>query len=403
MVAHRMFATLAAVALVACSTDPVSGMEPPLLVAVHVPSAPTIDGSADEAVWQASIPLLVTAPKAASETGLSIPVSIRAIHTDTHLFLLVSWQDPTPDASHETWIWSHREEEYEPGDERQNRLAVAFEHTGPFNADVLSGVEGVWVEGRWTLELGRALDTGHPDDSVLEISRTYAIAVAPLDPTREGECAAGVITLAFGQAQARQDFDDNDPGVLPAGFTSSLTGRGEAEQWVIRDDPGAPSGRRVAAQTSADKTNYRFPLLVHQAAEARDLDVSVRFKPVSGSVDQAAGLVWRYQDENNYYVVRANALENNVVPYKVENGKRSDLPVKGAGSSYGVRAEVHNGQWQSLRVTARGPHFDVYLNDQKLFEVEDETFTAAGRVGLWTKADSVTYFDDFTAVVYPNE
>lgn len=87
-------------------------------------------------------------------------------------------------------------------------------------------------------------------------------------------------------------------------------------------------------------------------------------------------------------------LEDNVVLYKMENGKRSDLPVKGVRRSYGVKADVPDQGFGTLRVTARGPLFEVYLGDRKLFEVEDRTFTEAGQVGLWTKADSVTRFDD---------
>jgi hypothetical protein len=134
---------------------------------------------------------------------------------------------------------------------------------------------------------------------------------------------------------------------------------------------------------------------------AADVDLSVRFKPISGKVDQAAGLVWRYQDEDNYYIVRANALEGNLVPYKVEKGKRTDLPLKGEGRTYGKKAEVPQGKWSTLRVVAAGPRFEVYFNGTKLYEVEDTTFTGAGRVGLWTKADSVTQFDDLTVVTKP--
>jgi hypothetical protein len=115
-------------------------------------------------------------------------------------------------------------------------------------------------------------------------------------------------------------------------------------------------------------------------------------------VDQAAGLVWRFQNEDNYYIVRANALENNVVLYKVEKGTRTDLPVKGEGRTYGKKAQVPSGQWSTLRVVAAGPRFDVYLNGTKLYEVEDSTFSQAGKVGVWTKADSVTQFDDLTIV-----
>jgi hypothetical protein len=119
---------------------------------------------------------------------------------------------------------------------------------------------------------------------------------------------------------------------------------------------------------------------------------------VSGRVDQAAGLVWRYQDSNNYYIVRANALEGNVVLYKVENGKRTDLPLKGSGRTYGKKADVSKDRWSQLGVTVRGNTFTVSLNGQGLYEVEDTTFAGAGRVGVWTKADSVTYFDDLTIV-----
>ena len=99
--------------------------------------------------------------------------------------------------------------------------------------------------------------------------------------------------------------------------------------------------------------------LLHALIAMRDGDFSVRFKPVSGRTDQAAGLVWRYQDENNYYIVRANALENNVVLYKVQNGKRTDLPVKGAGRTYGKPSKVPSARWGTLRVVVRGSLFEV--------------------------------------------
>jgi hypothetical protein len=126
----------------------------------------------------------------------------------------------------------------------------------------------------------------------------------------------------------------------------------------------------------------------------------VRFRPVKGSGDQAAGLVFRYRDKDNYYIVRANALEDNVVLYKVESGKRTDLKPKGAGAfAYGKKAKVPSGSWGLLRVVAKGSGFEVHLGGEKLFEVEDSTFAAAGKVGVWTKADSVTYFDDLKVTV----
>ncbi len=191
------------------------------------------------------------------------------------------------------------------------------------------------------------------------------------------------------------DFTADAVGEPPRGFTFGLTQKtGAPGAWVVQDD----GGNKVLAQTNADSTRSRYPVAVVTDVTAADVDVSVRFKPISGRVDQAAGLVWRYQDENNYYIVRANALEDNVVLYKVQGGKRTDLPVKGAGRTYGKPAEVPANAWSTMRVVATGPRFEVYFNDNKLYEVEDTAFAQAGRAGVWTKADSVTQFDDLTIV-----
>jgi Domain of Unknown Function (DUF1080) len=190
------------------------------------------------------------------------------------------------------------------------------------------------------------------------------------------------------------DFEAAAVGAPPPGFTFARTGKGGPGRWEVAAVDGAPSGRNALAQISTDATSFRFPLAVVEGFTARDVDLAVRFRPVSGKVDQAAGLVWRYRDADNYYIVRANALEDNVVLYKVEGGKRTDLDVKGAGRTYGVKAEVPADAWSELRVIARGNLFTVYLNGRNLFEVEDATFRETGRVGLWTKADSVTRFDD---------
>ena len=189
-------------------------------------------------------------------------------------------------------------------------------------------------------------------------------------------------------------FDAETTGQVPANFHGTLTGGGSLGDWDVLADTTAPSPPNVLAQLSPEKTSYRFPLAISDEGTFQDPDLSVRFKPVSGSEDQAAGVVWRYRDADNYYIVRANALENNVVLYKVENGKRIDLPLKGEGRTYGKRATVPAQQWSELRVLVSGNVFEVFLNGEKLYEVEDETFKEAGKVGVWTKADSVTYFDD---------
>jgi hypothetical protein len=194
------------------------------------------------------------------------------------------------------------------------------------------------------------------------------------------------------------DFNKDKTGEPPKGFSTALTGQGKAGVWVVTKDEASPNQGNVLAQTDADATSYRFPLCVHDGVTAKDADISVKFKPVSGKKDQAAGIVWRYRDKDNYYIVRANALENNVVLYKVQNGKREDLPLKGEGRTYGKKTTVPRSEWSELRVTSKGNLFTVWLNRQKLYEVEDGTFTEAGKVGLWTKADSVTYFDELKVV-----
>jgi hypothetical protein len=199
---------------------------------------------------------------------------------------------------------------------------------------------------------------------------------------------------AFAQGVMERHFDKDKIGALPKDFTTVLTGSGREGAWIVVKDDASPDQKNALAQTDADSTSYRFPVCVYEKLSARDLDLSVKFKPVSGRKDQAAGLVWRYRDKDNYYVVRANALESNVVLYKVQNGKREDLPLKSEGRTYGKKAKVPSGQWSTLRVTAKGNLFTVFLNGEKLYEVEDGTFVEAGKVGLWTKADSVTYFDD---------
>lgn len=199
---------------------------------------------------------------------------------------------------------------------------------------------------------------------------------------------------AMGLAQTRTvDFTQDAVGTPPAGFTFGHTAKvGAPGRWVVQ----AEGANKVLAQADPDSTRARFPVAVLTGVSAADVDLAVRFKPVSGKVDRAAGLVWRFRDEDNYYIVRANALEGNVVLYKVKNGRRSDLPVKGEGRTYGKKAEVPSGTWGTLRVVARGPRFEVYYNGAKLYEVEDTTFGAPGKVGVWTKADSVTLFDDLT-------
>lgn len=178
-----------------------------------------------------------------------------------------------------------------------------------------------------------------------------------------------------------------------------MTHQGGPPKWQVLRESSAPSKPNVLAQVSGDRTAGRFPLAIWDGISVKDGTISVKFKAVSGTVDQGAGLVWRYRDPNNYYIVRANALENNVVLYKVQNGERVSLAPRGAVSNaYGVKHQVPKQTWSTLSVSFQGNLFTVSLDSEKLFDVEDSTFTGAGKTGLWTKSDSVIYFDDFQVV-----
>ncbi len=216
---------------------------------------------------------------------------------------------------------------------------------------------------------------------------------------RSGPAAAMAIAallagVAVAQAESRSGstrswtFDADRADAAPAGFTFARTGSGRPGRWVVRAEPDAPSKPNVLAQADTDTTDYRFPVAVADAPTLRDLRLSVRCKPVSGKVDQACGLVFRYHDENNYYITRANALEDNVRLYYVKDGGRHQI------ASWSGR--VAGSSWHELRVDARGDRFEVYWDGQKILDAHDRTFPEAGKVGVWTKADSVTYFDGLT-------
>jgi hypothetical protein len=191
--------------------------------------------------------------------------------------------------------------------------------------------------------------------------------------------AATRVAAQGGGQMTRIDFES-------AAHTGAITGSGAPARWELLGDPTAPTKRKVLAQTSTDKTDYRFPLAILDAPAPANLDVSVRFKPVAGEVDRAAGLAARLRDRDNYYVVRANALEDNVRLYKMVGGQRLQFA--------GTNAKVPSGVWQELRLKVEGNRFEVFLDGKSLYTASDATFAAAGRVALWTKADSVTYFDD---------
>jgi hypothetical protein len=184
------------------------------------------------------------------------------------------------------------------------------------------------------------------------------------------------------------NFDGYQIGPLPDVFTSVRTGQGAMGDWQIVADDSAPSRPNVLAQLSNDSTDYRFPVVVSNQGAFKDLELSVKFKTISGRVDQAGGLVFRYKDSGNYYVLRANALEDNFRLYHVVKGSRVQFA--------GANTQVTPKQWHELKVVCIGNQITCSYDGKQLIQASDDTFRDAGKVGVWTKADSVTYFDDLT-------
>jgi hypothetical protein len=216
--------------------------------------------------------------------------------------------------------------------------------------------------------------------AVTSSTSTAAAAVTTTAP------ATSATTAAPAASAAKLTFDDDAADAEPAGFLFGRTGGGKPGRWIVRAEKDAPSPPNALVQLDADTTDNRFPIAVASAPVLADVRVSVRCKPISGSVDRACGLVLRYQDENNYLLTRANALENNVRLYFVKDGRRQQI-----ASWTGA---VTSGAWHTYGVEARGPHVEITWDGAKVLSHDDSTFLAAGRAGVWTKADSVTAFDD---------
>ena len=189
-------------------------------------------------------------------------------------------------------------------------------------------------------------------------------------------------SLITGSAFA-ENFDDLKTGAPSSGWTVTKTGKGEAK-WTIEKEDTAPSKPNVLKQ-SGEAT---YPVCIKEDTSLKDGFVEVKFKPISGKEDQAGGLIWRAKDSDNYYISRANALEDNVCIYHTVKGKRTEKKR--------TSMKVTSNEWHTLRVEFSDNHFTVTFDGKKAIEWDDKTFTEAGRVGVWTKADSVTLFDDFS-------
>ena len=184
------------------------------------------------------------------------------------------------------------------------------------------------------------------------------------------------------------NFDKCQPGSLPNGWEAAMTGKGKTGKWEVTLEKTKTGENKVLAQTSMKNFGYHFDIAVAKETSFKDITLSVKFKAIKGNEDQGGGPVWRYIDENNYYICRANPLENNYRVYKVINGNRKQL------KSYSL--PVTSGEWHTIKVEHIGNDIKCYYDGQLYLQAEDDSFTNAGKIGLWTKADSYCFFDDFS-------
>jgi hypothetical protein len=221
----------------------------------------------------------------------------------------------------------------------------------------------------------------HPSVRLITIAGLVAWLLASASMAARTQTEAKVIAVETMQV-----------GSAPADFEFARTGQGGPGQWVVVDDPTA-TGKRAIEQSSTERTDYRFPLAVYQPITAKNVEVTIRFKPMAGKVDQAGGIALRVSSANDYYLVRANALEDNVRFYRIVKGRRQQLAT--------ADLKVVSGQWHSLGLRAENDRFTVSFDGKQLYSATDRTFAGAGRIALWTKADSVTRFEQISIQVLP--
>jgi hypothetical protein len=203
--------------------------------------------------------------------------------------------------------------------------------------------------------------------------------------------ALASVRLAGDEGKERTiQFSKDDLGRVPAGWKAEKTGNGEGSVWKVMEDETAPSKSGFVLAQTAESPNTLFNICVLEDSHYKDVELSVSFKPIAGKNDQGGGFVWRYNDNNNYYLARLNPAgsASSFAVYKVENGKRSQFPGKRL-------PKVPVGEWHTLKVKMAGDHIECYFDGKKELEVKDLTFKEAGEVGLWSKSDAQTHFDGF--------
>ena len=220
------------------------------------------------------------------------------------------------------------------------------------------------------------------------ICRT-SVAILGLCVALLSGCATGGRAARCCPKNLQWSFDGDQAGSVPAGWRIDQTRPTEAlAVWKVAADNDAPSGKQVLALTETRNVNGTFNLAIANDGSLRDLDLTVKVKALTGEIDQGGGPIWRCQDANNYYICRINPLESNYRVYKVVGGERRQLD--------SAKVELQAGRWYTLHVSMVGDRITCDLDGKRMLAAQDDAISAPGRVGLWTKADAGTSFDDLS-------
>jgi hypothetical protein len=207
---------------------------------------------------------------------------------------------------------------------------------------------------------------------------------------------AALINFSLFGGGGAVNFDKLKPGSFPPYWTATSTGAGDPARWEIVPDKTAPSRGNVFAEMGVPR-DAESPLAVYDRISCRDGDLSVKFKIVPNTRRmKAAGIVWRFQDPQNYYLLEFGIDERSIVLYRVQNGQRRPVPVlRGRPGDVGVSHELRTGQWYETKVMFRGEHFKVLFDNRELFYADDNSLPMPGKTGLWTHGGTVASFDDY--------
>jgi hypothetical protein len=371
---------------------PVPHRESGTLVVLPVEAPPVVDGEGGDAAWARTptfapiaSPCFESADEPVGEKD-KVTIDVRACATREAVFLRVVWSDAKAEGEAQGTADTLELEWGKVQSQVVERLGRLVWSAATKSADGASA--GAWKDGRWTVEL-RCPGLPAAADYVL-VSRTDSSSAGMPGATAEA-------WLRRGSAVRVVDFESDRVGDAPKGFRSGLAGQGGPGSWRVRAG-GAGANGNVVVQEDGKGVGQRYPLAILEGLKARDVDVSVRFQGRDGHEDRGAGLVWRVKGDHDFYVLRANTLEQNVVQYLTKDNLRVDLPPLAHEADYGVSLQFDPAAWHTLRASMVGDRIQAYLDGRHLFDVVDGSLAEAGLVGLWTKADSIMAFDDLVIV-----